>query len=148
MIELEDLQERVEEAIALDTEWRISAHTYNDFPPSKDSGDVLHRSFAVGLLDTVATSEERQRRGQSSPGSWVLTTVGVRFTMDVRADDKRGSYREALEAEGELRRLVMNADRNPGLQIRYEQTSQRVLDGEATQLIELRFLVHHHVTLA
>ncbi len=148
MLELEDLQERIEEAIASDPGWVVSAHTYDELPPAKDSGDVAHRSFAVGLLDTTATSEERQPTRRSSPGSWVLTRVGVRFLMDVRADDKRGSYREALEAEGELRRLVMSTPRDPGLQLRYEATVSRVLEGDATRLIDVRFLAHHHVTLA
>ena len=148
MLELDELQERIEDRIASDGGWVRSAHTYDEFPPSKDSGDILHRSFAVGLPDTTATSEERQPRGRRTPGSFVLTTVAVRFAMDVRADDKRGSYREALQAEAELRSLVMATDRDDGLQLRYEGTPMRTMDSESTRLIEVRFLVHHHVSLA
>lgn len=147
MLELHDLQERLEDRIASDPAWVRSAHSYDEFPPTRDSGDVLHRTFSLGLIDTFATTFERQPRGRASPGSFVQTRIGVRFLAAIRADDKRGSYRDALEAEGELRRLVMAAARDDGLQLRYEGTSLRTMESES-RLVELRFLVHHHVTLA
>lgn len=140
-----ELRRRIQDAVVTDqrsttaADWHVSAHAYPDFPPSKDSGDNLHRAYAVGLVDTVPL-DGRQRR---SVGMHAVTTVGVRFTATVRADAKVDSYDEFLSLEADLMIRVMRVDADPDLQIRCEGSVARELVTEETLFGELRFAARH-----
>ena len=145
-ITLADVQQRLEEAVEADGTFVLSAHEFDDFPPAKDSGDVLHRAFAVGLLSTE-TAEGRQRRGSGHVGAWCLTDVRVRVCFHARADDRRGSYREALDDEERLVSLLLGRETDPELQLRWEGTVNRALAGPSVRMHELQFTAHHHYSL-
>lgn len=144
---LADIQERIEDAVAADGDWLRSAHTWHEFPPPLDTGDSMHRAFAVGLLSTEAVQEDRQIRGNRHVGAWAITQVSLRFTYDLRADDKRGSYREALADEQALVALVLATVRDPELQLRYEGTVVRDQVAPAVLMVEVHFQAHHHYAL-
>lgn len=140
-----ELRRRIQDAVVTDqrsttaADWRPSSHAYPDFPPSKDSGDNLHRAYAVGLVDTVRL-EGRQRR---QVGMHCVTTVGVRFTAQVRADAKVDSYDEFLDLEADLLVRIMRANKNPDLEIQAEGSVARELVSEEVLFGELRFAVRH-----
>lgn len=134
-----EIVDRLEEIIE-STDWLVSHHAYPDFPPGKDSGDVTHQSFAVGITSTNFLPPDRQRRG--GPGLHAESAVVVRWLADLQPDDKRGSYQAALDLEVDLVTRIIYGERDPNLLFRLN-SSRRVALSETTLQGEVLLTVRH-----
>lgn len=144
-----EIVERITDAVRDGgTQWILSAHAYPDFPEAKDSGDVLHQSFAVGATRTITPSTDRQTRGRTPHiGAWSVTELSARFFADVRPHDKQASYLEALDLEADLIKRISAVARPPELQLRFVGADTREFVDETTYYGEVQFEVTHHYPL-
>jgi len=83
------------------SDWRESRWPYEML--GYDPRRHLHRSYAVGILQTT-TLRERQIAARGTP---VTSRVGVRWLYQLRADNMRGDYDSALDAELTLVAAIM-----------------------------------------
>lgn len=134
-----EIVDRIEQHLE-GTGWLVSHHAYPDFPPAKDSGDVTHQSFAVGVTSTNFLIDDRQLRG--GPGLHAESSVVVRWLADLQPDDKRGSYQAALDLEVDVVTRLIYGTRNPDLLIRLD-SARRVALSETTLQGEVMLTVRH-----
>jgi hypothetical protein len=81
-----------------DAPWRVSRHPWDVFQSQRDSRQIEHHAFAVGLPSSPPI-DGRQRSG----GALVCrTSVGIRWAHALRADNASADYDAALVAEAQL----------------------------------------------
>lgn len=136
---------RIEDAIAdVDGEladgWHVSHHPYPTFPPPLDTGDVIHQSFAVGLLDSEFGIDDRQR---SAVGLHTASELAVRYCALLPADDKRSGYLRYLDLEHEIVARVLACNALPDLELRALGVETRQAVSNTTLVGELRFAIRH-----
>ena len=101
------VRQRVSESIQTLEGWRESTHAPDLF--GRDPDRVTHHVFAVALPTTAVHSQEGRQR--LSEGALVVSEVVVTWAHRLRGDAINTDMDEALDAEGQLIRVVLGGTR-------------------------------------
>lgn len=125
--------------------YKESRHSYEDFPGA-DSRQIVHQSFALGMLSTEPDGEDVRQR--LDKGSMVHTVVGLRVAHKVKADATVADTDTALDAEHAVIKAAMATDRSGGLTIRLLRVDSRRTIGKTIYLSDIRFRLTHRLSLS
>jgi len=127
------------------TDYKISRHSYDDFPTA-DTRQIVHRSFALGMLSTVPEPVDVRQR--LPYGSMVHTVVGLRVAWRVKADATVEDIDAAMDAEQSVIQAVMTTNRAGGLTTRFEGVESRRVVGKTIHISDIRFRLTHRFALS
>ncbi len=127
------------------TDYRISRHSYDDFPAA-DTRQIVHQSFAIGMLSSAPEPVDVRQR--LSKGSMVHSVVGLRVAYRVKADATVADIDLATDAEHAVIKAVMATDRSGGLTTRFEAVESRRIIGKTIHLSDIRFRLTHRFALS
>lgn len=103
-----------------------SRHPFEVFPGEDTPGDIEGRSFAVGVLNTTATPNERQNR--ANRGSFFETTAVCAVAVRIRPHNARADILAALDVELDAVKAIHACDRSDGFVIDIPQIGPREYD--------------------
>jgi len=127
------------------SDYKESRHSYEDFPTA-DSRQIVHQSFAVGMLSTIP--EDVDVRQRLDKGSMVHTVVGIRVAYRVKADATVLDTNASLDAEHEVIKATMTTDRSGGLTTRLLGVDSRRTIGKTIRISDIRFRLTHRFALS
>lgn len=127
------------------TDYKISRHSYDDFPRA-DTRQIVHRSFALGMLSTAPEPVDVRQR--LDKGSMVHTFVGVRVAYRIKADATVADIDAAMDAEQAVIQAVMTTNRSGGLTTRLEGVDSRRVVGQTIHISDIRFRLTHRFALS
>lgn len=130
--------------------WQVSPLLYDEFPG--DPGNVAPSwSFAVGLLESVPWSGDRQRAsGEGTPAGGITmeTEVAVRWIVRFAVNGRRAAFSQALKGEVELVTRLRSIEGVPGLSLRITRILGRILRPKDLLFVnEIRASVLHRYPL-
>jgi hypothetical protein len=140
-----DLRQRIEEGItavlgSAAVPWAVSRYNYDTFP-GPDAKQILDLSFAVGLPSTEFAEADRQRRDVRQ--AQATTTVGVKFTSQLRADNQVADTDTALEREAALIAVLRTIAGQHGPHVRFDTVARSTVGDGTVHLADLRLTVVH-----
>jgi len=133
---------------ALGSAWAVSRHSYDVFPDGRDSRELEHKAFAIGLPQSRPI--QGGGRQASAVGVYSGTVVGIRFSFRLRVDAVSADYNEALDAEHLIVqhgvRLKEGASANPELGPALLSIDRTTSPDGLHFLGHVQFLVPHRYT--
>jgi hypothetical protein len=135
------LRQRVAAALSASAGWRQSPFAYEQHGLHVDS--FADQTFAVGIVDTVSTPVQRQRRGA---GLRVRSAVAVVYTRRNRPKDQIACMDEALAADDVLRRVVLGVSR-ADLHLTFDRHDRALAAGGEWRLHTALFSALHRIDL-
>tara|TARA_R110000824_G_scaffold123456_2_gene281339 strand:+ start:1303 stop:1752 length:450 start_codon:yes stop_codon:yes gene_type:complete len=127
------------------TDYKESRHSYEDFPTA-DSRQIVHQSFATGMLSTAPDDVDVRQR--LDKGSMVHTIVGLRVAFRVKADSTVVDTNASLDAEHAVIKATMATPRMGGLTVRFLGVDSRRTIGKTIRISDIRFRFTHRFDLS
>ena len=140
-----DLRQRIESGLTaalggLAVPWSVSRYNYDTFP-GPDAKSVLDLSFAVGLVATQFSPDDRQRKDVRQ--AQAASSVGVKFASQLRGDNHVGDTDTALTREVALVEALRSISGVHGPAVRIESISRTTVGDGTVFLADLRCAVIH-----
>lgn len=125
--------------------WVRSVFAFDEFP---DLEPLLLSdcAYSVGLDQTLPLPPDG-RQGRQRGAMYAATTMRLKFTVVLEAQDQVADYRRGLEREVDLMRAVMDTRRDPGVHIEFLAIQPRIVLESRLFVGELRFIVRHLYTI-
>jgi len=125
--------------------WVRSVFAFDSFP---DLEPLLlsECAYSVGLDQTLPVPADN-RQGRQRGALYAQTTVRVKYTVILEAQDQVADYRRGLEREVDLMRAIMATRQDPSVHIEFVAIQPREVFESRLFVGELRFIVRHFYSI-